>query len=63
MGGRDEEMMKSDWKYFLEVLVLYSGNSDFQQLELFANIKTNKQKNRVCLSPAHHGRHWLLISK
>lgn len=36
MGGGNEEMMKTDWKYFLEALVLYSGNSEIQQLELFA---------------------------
>lgn len=47
MGGGDEEMMKTDWKYFLEVLVLYSGNSEIQQLELFAE---KKKKNSVCKS-------------
>lgn len=56
--GGNEEMMKSDWKYFLEVLALDSGNSEIQQLELPA-----KGKIRVYVSPAHHGRHWLLIPK
>ena len=43
MGGGNEEMMKTDWKYFLEVLVLYSGNSEIQQLELFAKGKKKKE--------------------
>lgn len=60
MGGGNEEMMKTDWKYFLEVLVLYSGNSEIQQLELFVK---GKKKKKQSVSPAHHGRHWLLISK
>lgn len=40
MGGGNEEMMKTDWKYFLEVLVLDAGNSEIQQLELLQKEKT-----------------------
>lgn len=47
MGVGNEEMMKTNWKYFLEVLVLYSGNSEIQQLELFVKGKKKKTEKKT----------------